>query len=70
MERVRKCGGGREKADDQESKTLNSQHNLETDSDGEREREAMSGQWMMVVGGNSHAALCHSFAVVFSVAYL
>lgn len=36
----------------------------------EREREKESGQWMMVVGGNTHAALYQRPTVDFSVAYL
>lgn len=37
-ERVRKCGGGREKADDGESKKLNSEHNGEKERNRKRER--------------------------------
>lgn len=66
-ERVRKCGGVGEMADDEKSKKLNSKHNGEGRR--ERERASEAGQWMMAVGGYTHAALCQSLAGVFCVAY-
>lgn len=66
-ERIRKCGGRWEKADDEESKKLNSQHNGGIERG--REGGVAAEQWMMVVGGSVLAALCQSSPVVFSVAY-
>ncbi len=53
------CVGGWEKADDAESKKLNSQHI------GGKESERV-WQWMVVVGGSTHGGLCQSLAVIFS----